>query len=945
MSKTAQASIWERASRGQHVAAVGRSWLESPRSLRVVRISCDVPRTTLGPLFDAQQKIEHILDASGPAGFSQAADLVMSGLRRRFLGDMPARSADAALVEACNRLARHGQPYALVFDAFDAADEVTCAYLQRIIERPGWLELPLVLALRDVDAANPATEVLDALRRVHGEEAVVALDDVRAAGPGGVAAAGQSGGESSGDTVGAGMAADSERESGPAGAARAQAGDDDSGRLDPDDGNDDDDGDDAFAVVDIDDELVLDLADLPSPVLRVLRAGAVVGSGFEAELVAELLDCTPFDVLDHLQSASDAGVPIDDRGEGRFFLPESLVEVLRDSLLPSLAASWHRRLGVILGGFVHTGGAGTSAMGAGPEYGVSMASSQPIASRAASAGDSPEHLARTVIMRSKPAPEPDALRERATAATAEPVASAPGQAYYVDVFDPSERDGGPGAAMPPDPPVAADSPAASGSDPRPMDPSADDEAPVDEAPAPPMPREIALDTNSIITGRGPAKRPVAPEGFSGPRPGQPLARGTQTGHPVVAAGGPVGAHAGAGRAAGQRRDQARAAEHLSRAGEVEAAAERYAHAAAEAAAIGAHSQAMAHGKKALEVLESLPPSPGRRRFRIQLLIAVARLQWQAASTLGDKPDPAFSLPRALETAGAARSEIHDDDPVELVAELHTLIAGICYDLGDIRSLERGLDELIEASRLLLGAGDSLGAARFLNDQAAIFVRLGDPVRAAHLLSRSRAIFEKQTSDDPVTVLELAETHHLLARLPLHARIRPGREQDAYVMGLDHARIAEGNYRDLDRSREIARVWETMGRLEMARERVDQAMERLASALQLQSQIGDITGLARSTAALSEVLVKDDKLREAIDLLGDSILLNREKGSPIGLAFNRRALTALVEAVGDAAGDGAASDEVVTALAEVQRRLDAAETTIGRIELPGEGGDPAPSLPQ
>ena len=394
----------------------------------------------------------------------------------------------------------------------------------------------------------------------------------------------------------------------------------------------------------------------------------------------------------------------------------------------------------------------------------------------------------------------------------------------------------------------------------------------------------------------------------------------------------------AGGPGGPRRDQARAADHLSRAGEVEAAAERYAHAAAEASAIGAHSQAMAHGKKALQVLEGLPPSPGRRRFRIQLLLAVARLQWQAASTHGDKPDPSFSLPRALSTAETAWSEVHHDDPVELITDVHTLIAGICYDLGDIRSLERGLDELTQASRMLLEAGDTIGAARFLNDQAAIFVRLGDPVRAAHLLSRSREIFEKQSSDDPVTILELAETHHLLARLPLHARIRPGREQDAYDMALDHAGIAEQNYSELGRSREIGRVWETMGRLELARGRLDEAMERLASALQLQSQIGDITGLARSTAALSEVLVKDGKLREAIDLLGDSILLNREKGSPIGLAFNHRALTALIAAVGEHEPNGEVTAEVTAALAEVQRRLEAAEATIGRIELPDEAGD-------
>ena len=416
------------------------------------------------------------------------------------------------------------------------------------------------------------------------------------------------------------------------------------------------------------------------------------------------------------------------------------------------------------------------------------------------------------------------------------------------------------------------------------------------------------------------------------RPAEPTLTGRGSRRPEPAT--MTGLEPGVGPASsegGLRRDQARAADHLSAAGELESAAERYAHAAAEAASLGAYSQAMAHGRKALQLIESLPGSTGRRRFRAQLLVALGRMQWQAASTHGARPDPTFTLASALDSAEAATSCLDPDDPADLIAEVSTLIAGICYDLGDLRSLERALDELTRASRLLLHAGDSTGAARLLNDQAAVFVRLGDPVRASHLLSRSQIIFEERASNDPVTVQELAETHHLLARLPLHARIRPGREEDAYTMSLHHARQAEDSYRDLGRAREMGRVWETIGRVELARGKPDRAMERLAAALQLQSQIGDLTGLARSTAALSEVLVKDGKLREALDLLGDSILLNREKGSPIGLAFNRRALGRL-----DSAIEGLQSEdpEVAEALAEVTRRLDAAEEIIGRIDVPG-----------
>jgi hypothetical protein len=40
---------------------------------------------------------------------------------------------------------------------------------------------------------------------------------------------------------------------------------------------------------------------------------------------------------------------------------------------------------------------------------------------------------------------------------------------------------------------------------------------------------------------------------------------------------------------------------------------------------------------------------------------------------------------------------------------------------------------------LLNAGASLLATRLLNEQAAVYVRLGDPVRASHLLTKSREL--------------------------------------------------------------------------------------------------------------------------------------------------------------------------------------------------------------
>jgi hypothetical protein len=97
----------------------------------------------------------------------------------------------------------------------------------------------------------------------------------------------------------------------------------------------------------------------------------------------------------------------------------------------------------------------------------------------------------------------------------------------------------------------------------------------------------------------------------------------------------------------------------------------------------------------------------------------------------------------------------------------------------------------------------------------------------------------------------------------------------------------------------------------------------------------VTGLARSTAALADLCVQTDRLRDALALLADSITLNFEKGSPLGLAFNRRALDALAATVARTPGPGA--DNVRSALTEVESRLAQAESVFGRLVLPGEAG--------
>lgn len=378
-------------------------------------------------------------------------------------------------------------------------------------------------------------------------------------------------------------------------------------------------------------------------------------------------------------------------------------------------------------------------------------------------------------------------------------------------------------------------------------------------------------------------------------------------------------------------DKAKAAAHLQAAGRTEAAVEEYLDAIREVAARGHARQAYSLGQEALNLLDPLPTSDRRALLRTRLLMEIGRLQWQGA-VLG-RP---FTLQDALKSVKDARSSLPHAVPADVVGELAALTAGVCYDLGDLTSLQEALDELTDVSRRLLDAGQSTLAAGLLNEQAAIYARLGDPVRASHLLSKSRDLFSellRNQPEDSTVAEELAETDHLLARLVLHARIRPGMESDAYARSLDHAIDAERAFQRLGRPRQLARVWETMGRIELERGQLDAADARLSKALKVQREVGDVTGLARSTAALAELLIKTDRLGEALPLLGSSLDLNLEKGSPIGLAFNRKTLEALSEVMQHSAPPRA--EPLRSALREVENKLSMAESVLGRSVLPSE----------
>ena len=364
----------------------------------------------------------------------------------------------------------------------------------------------------------------------------------------------------------------------------------------------------------------------------------------------------------------------------------------------------------------------------------------------------------------------------------------------------------------------------------------------------------------------------------------------------------------------------RAAQHLAAAGEGEAAIPRFLAAAREAVAEGAYGTAEAYVERALALGSLLPDTPTRRELRARAHGELARVHWEGSGPQG------FTLAVALQEAESALQLAGEADSMVLVAEMRGLIAAICYDLGDAAALERALTELTLASRELLAAGEARAAARLLNDQAAVWVRLGDPVRATHLLTESRRVFADLSAPRPEDRAELAETDHLLARLPLHVAARPGLEMEALAAGVARAEEAAEVYAELGDQRELARVWETLGRLERRRGGNRRATQHLAAAFKVQVQLGDAVGLARSAAALAEVLGEAGRGDEAVACLTESIRLNAAKGSPLGLASNREGLARLVAAL-----PGPERDRLGPQLRTLNEALSRALTRVGRVQ--------------
>jgi hypothetical protein len=317
-------------------------------------------------------------------------------------------------------------------------------------------------------------------------------------------------------------------------------------------------------------------------------------------------------------------------------------------------------------------------------------------------------------------------------------------------------------------------------------------------------------------------------------------------------------------------------------------------AAAERAGLsGLHRRALEHAAQALALAANLPDREERRCVQVTALMIAGRARWQCAP--GDEQ---ATLNLALATLADCRRLIQDTDPAPLRAELAALMAHVQYDIGSPAALEAALRELTLASQLMLDAGRPMDAARLLNDEAAVWVKLGDPVRAHYLLSRSREVFSKVVASHPAAALELAETEHLLARLLLQAPARPGRERDAWQLGVEHGRAAEEAYRNIADQQSLGRVWETLARLQLRLGHFDDCARQLEDARALQQQLGDGVGLARSSAAAADLLFSRHDYARALERLAESVRLNAEKGLRAGLEANRARLQQLGEELPD-----------------------------------------------
>lgn len=844
LSDGADASLW-----GQVLGVVGAGWAARGQRLgdvRLIVIDCGVHPQPLGSLSEAQVQVSDLL-GEGRSGPAVAADRMLSGLRRRLIGDLGEPTPHLALLLALEKLGQQvslgGSRWALVFTRVERADADSLHVLSQLVLRR--LSVPLLLVFSAKPSSAPALELLHNLRSGAGPASVIERASAKT------------------ETV---QVATSAR-----------------------------------------------LPTMPPRVLGVLRALAMAGPGCELSLLIELLGQTEDEVLASLQEAADAGIEIGDDGNDRFELGPELTQLVTAQMLPSLVRSYHRRLAALL-----------SDRESGLQLPVGTDGTVPKASPSAATAVMPSGSAVTTVATEVAQTEPAASTD-----TGSPAA---GDRPLITESSPDKP------AVP-----ALSSVLATQSDRTP----ANREVPEVAATPAAIPAEVPLfvETPSptlhwpyagspgpgpgSLSATHPSSADTEPAKEVPVSPAAPLHRAPTAEVAPVAPRESAGAPSPADRQRNDRRAQsARAARHLVEAGDLDPGIERYLHAVDQALRVGAIREAMALADRAMRLLGELPESERRRALRIQALCALGRVRW-----LGNGPDERFTLAGALVAFQEARSLLRPQDAAELRATVVSQLAAVLYEIGDLPSLEKALTELSEASRTLLGQGEAATAARLLNDQAAVYVRIGDPVRAAHLLEESRRFFGsgRFPADDEQVALELAETEHQLARLPLHVAARQGRQLDAIALGRGHAQEAAATYKRLGMRRELAHVTETLGRLETMAGRHEAAMAYLSAAGQIERELHDILGLARTTAAMSELLLAAGQLPGAVELLSESLALNIEKGSLIGLSYVRRGVEKLAQRVQTSGTDTATS----RALHRLHDDLVAAEEHLGRVNLPSD----------
>jgi tetratricopeptide (TPR) repeat protein len=862
--------VWQRLRSGLHTVVLSDAGSLSliqceSSAVRLIVIDCGMHPQPLGALAEAQRRLAELLGTSSSQsalsfvpGFDEAADRVLSGLRRRLIGELveqtPLFQVSQALEKLSQKSIQTGQRWALAFTRVERADADSLHLLSLLFARA--MPVPLLLCFSSEPSPGAAQELLATARRSGGEECVIRYS-----------------------------------ESSPA--------------------------------------RVIQLPSLSAQVMLVLRGLAIAGAGCEVTVLSELLLLPEAVVLACLQEASDAGVAIADDGDGHFELLPDLASQIIAKTLPSVARSYHRRLASLLSDrqpppLVSAATSVPASFGPSSLQPSARSLSSELAVPDSSASlTTPDSAvssgsAETITLLNVPvdAAQQSEQSDAAASADTEQVASASERAS-VDLIPAVTEEAKLDAA-----PSLSDVVA----------PSESSSAVAEPAPGPSLSTsaEPASELGIGLHWPYPAAKSAAPAATQSV-PSVPAAAATESATPSTASAAAIGAAPTTGLDSPRAPRLGRAARHLIEAGELDRGIERYLLAVEQALRVGALREAMALVERATRLLSELPDSDKRRLLRVRALCARGRIRW-----LGEGPDARFTLAGAKESLEQARALLSASDPAELRAQVSSQLAAVLVEIGDLPSLEAALRELSDTSRSLLDSGDGVVAARLLNDQAAVYVRIGDPVRAAHLLEESRRFFTSGRfgSDDERAALELAETEHLLARLPLHVASRPGREKDAVALGRSHAQEAAATYKRLGMRRELAHVLETLGRLETLGGRHEAAIAQLSLAAQIERELHDVLGLARTTAGMADVLMAAGQLGGALALLLESLALNVEKGSPIGLAFVRRSVERIAERLTtELAPNGLLQER--RAVAQLLEQIAMAEQQLGRVRLPAE----------